>query len=850
MKKPFAYLLAISCSTSLASGLAAQDAGTTSAPPATQQPSANAPSPETTNESTDASPAPIVVPPIVEPPEIIEPAAPGEKVLLQFRDQDWQTALSWLAAKLALNLDWKELPTDKLSLSSTQELSLDAVEDLFNMQLLARGFVLLKRENVLRLVSLKDLDITLVPRVEPEELSTLPKHSIARVSFPLDWMIADEAANELKPLLSPYGKVSPMSSANRLEVVDAVVNLREFHRLLIDAEKDDSRKERVAEFRLTHRRVEDVAPKVRQLLGLPPDSASNQTPTQLDVEQTRFKAEAMKQLGRDARELIQDNKKVTIYVVVNEKENSLLVNAPPNKIEIVRQAVEAMDKPLADKETAWETISRVKVYDVAGFEPDAVTKLVASLQERGTVGKDTRIQHEAAYNRIIVFASPEDQLTVAQLIESFRSEKRTATVLPLANVDPTYAAKAVQLILKSPDRPSSAPGVPSDGKFQIEPDPQNNRLLLWATPGEVTEVREFLARLGETFSEQRLDSKLHVIDMRGQDTSEITEKLKRIWAEISDSPLLLDLPVDAKTDSQSTPSEKGADTTQSASDESLNAKKGDSRFVAAITASTATDAARAPEKENPPVRLMQNGSGDLVVLSKDPIAAETAKRLIDQLLKDGTEFRAIALKHSQAFAVRRQLETMLQYSTSNVSSKLTSAPQVVIDVDTRTNRLIIQNANEKQWKTIKESIEILDQPNPEDEKLARERVTYRFQHRKASVVAKALEGVYEDLLRFSERSLSNMSYRNSSFNRNIAATTSSPEYQGLLAISVDEQANLMIISAPKYLLEEVLKLVESMDTPTDGNAIAILNAADLPFSSDSSANKASDNLRRLLRGGR
>lgn len=310
MKKPFAYLLAISCSTSFASGLTAQDsAGTTTqaatapAPAATQQPAEATQQPDTAGQSSDAVPAPVVVPPVFEPPEIIEPAAPGEKVLLQFRDQDWQVALSWLAAKLALNLDWKELPTDKLSLSSTQELTLDAVEDLFNMQLLARGFVLLKRENVLRLVSLKDLDITLVPRVEPEELATLPKHSIARVSFPLDWMIAEEAANELKPLLSPYGKVSPMASANRLEVVDAVVNLREFHRLLIDAEKDDSRKERVAEFRLTHRRVEDVAPKVRQLLGLPPDSASNQTPTQLDVEQTRFKAEAMKQLGRDAPNL-------------------------------------------------------------------------------------------------------------------------------------------------------------------------------------------------------------------------------------------------------------------------------------------------------------------------------------------------------------------------------------------------------------------------------------------------------------------------------------------------------------------------------------------------------------------
>jgi type II secretory pathway component GspD/PulD (secretin) len=776
--------------------------------------------------------------------KVSDTRAEGELVLLQFRDQDWQTALGWLAEKLKLNLDWQTLPEDKLSLSSTQEITLEAAEDLFNMQLLARGFVLLKRDGVLRLVALKDIDITLVPRVDPEDLEAMPKHSVARVSFPLEWMIAEEAAKELQPLLSPYGKLSPMASANRLEVVDAVVNLREFHRLLLDAENDDARKERVAEFVLKYRKVDEIAPKVRQLLGLPPDNSASSSQTQLDIEQARFRAEAIKQMGRDARDLVTE-KKPTVFLVVNDKENSLLVNAPPNKIEIVRQAVMAMDKPLAEKDSAWETISRVKVYEVTGFDPDALSKMVASLQDRGTIAKETRMQLEQAYNRIIVFASPADQLTIAQLMDSFRAEKRTATVLPLANVDPAYATKAIQLILKTPERPSSAPGLPSDGKFHVEPDPQHSRLLLWATPNELRDVREFLARLGETFSDQPTESKLHVIEMRGQDPKSVTEKLKKIWPEISDSPLLLE----SKEESSESSKEENASASPKIGLQ--GSTKADIRLVANKRDQATEEKVDEKQSALPPVRLMQNGKGDLVILSRDGVAAETAKRLVQQFLKDDVEIRAIQIEHAQAYAVKRQLEMMLQLSSSSGSSKLTTSPVVSIEVDTRTNRLIIQNANAKQWETIQESIKILDQPNQEDDKLTREKVTYRFQHRKASVVAEALKGIYSDLLSLSDRTMYYLSNRSSSYNKNIAASAAHPEYQGLMSISVDQQANLIIISAPKYLIEEILKLVESMDTPVDGNAVAIIPSYDLPFAGEvGKESKTIDAFKRLFQNKR
>src|SRR5262245_33986952 len=217
-------------------------------------------------------------------------AQPAKTVHLEFRGQQWLPVLQWLATTRNLNLDWQQVPDGTLNLASANEYPVQEAEDLINMQLLARGFTLLERGEVLRLVPLKNVDVTLVPRVEAQELEKLPRHQFVRVTFPLDWMIAEEAANEFKPLVSPYGQLFPMASSNRLEAMDAVVNLRELYRLLKRAEADEGRRERVAVFRLKHRKADEVAAKVRQLIGLPPDATppTAVAQTQLDIEKTKL----------------------------------------------------------------------------------------------------------------------------------------------------------------------------------------------------------------------------------------------------------------------------------------------------------------------------------------------------------------------------------------------------------------------------------------------------------------------------------------------------------------------------------------------------------------------------------
>jgi type II secretory pathway component GspD/PulD (secretin) len=761
-------------------------------------------------------------------------------VRLEFQDQKWLPVLEWIAAQRHLNLDWQQLPDGTLNLASSKQYTVDEAEDLINMQLLARGFTLLRRGEVLRIVPLKNIDVTLVPRVTPEELAKLPLHQFVRVTFPLEWMIADEAATELKPLVSPYGQLFPMASSNRLEAMDAVVNLREVHRLLTRAESDQTRRQRVAEFRLKHRKADEVAVKVRQLLGLPPDAAppSAGTQQQLDIETAKFRAEAVKQLGANAQPLLKD--KPDVHIVVNVEENSILVNGRPDKIEIARQAVEAMDKPEPPRESSWATFSRVKIYPLGGADAATITQLMQAIQGAGNIDKGTRISHDTTNNRLVVYASPQDQVTIAGIVESFHTEGRRAEVLPLAQIDAEYATKAIKLILKNPDRPLASTGAASDGRFQIEPDTRNNRLLLWATPTELGEVREFLRGLGETFGNGSTSTQLHVVPLRGAKGAAVAERLKRVWKEISDAPLVIE-PGQNEPRAPEAPSPPAKAPAPAPASEANQKPEPMSDRIAArpavqlasqqqpVSAPAGTpepkplpEAPAANPQKDTSVRVIPDND-ELIIMSRDPVAAETARRFIEQVVPETADVQIISLKHAQAAQVKMQIDTMLAHTQMTTSSTLNTERPLVIEADTRTNRLMIQHATPRQTRLINQMIPLLDQPEQGGDRLVRKQQIYRAERKRASEIATIVKEVYRDLLSTSDKVFDvRAGYRPYGYNQALAATSRSPEYQGLLSVGVDDAGNILVLSAPSYLIDEVMQVVKLIDSNAEGEKVTVV----------------------------
>ncbi len=175
-----------------------------------------------------------------------------------------------------MSLDWQELPGDYLNLKSRQRYTVRETRDLINLHLLARGYTLLCNGEVLSVANIKKLDPSLVPRVTPEELDHRDPHEFVKVSFPLDWLMADVIIEELNPIKSPNGKLTPLKSTNRLEALDAVINLREIRALLSDVQSADNQQRLVREFVLQYARASEVLEQLQTLLG--PDAKGEGTP--------------------------------------------------------------------------------------------------------------------------------------------------------------------------------------------------------------------------------------------------------------------------------------------------------------------------------------------------------------------------------------------------------------------------------------------------------------------------------------------------------------------------------------------------------------------------------------------
>src|SRR5690606_13482414 len=86
---------------------------------------------------------------------------------------------------------------------------------------------------------------------------------------------------------SQHGVLKPLPASNRIEAMDAVINLRQMWAMLQDEREANSQKQHVKEFPIRYRNAADVETMLRELLGLKArDSGPEQpmTPQQMQMQ--------------------------------------------------------------------------------------------------------------------------------------------------------------------------------------------------------------------------------------------------------------------------------------------------------------------------------------------------------------------------------------------------------------------------------------------------------------------------------------------------------------------------------------------------------------------------------------
>jgi type II secretory pathway component GspD/PulD (secretin) len=242
-----------------------------------------------------------------------------------------------------------------------------------------------------------------------------------------------------------------------------------------------------------------------------------------------------------------------VNLVVNPRNNSILVAAPPDKMAIAVQAVKILDVARDEDEPLMTAVTRTQVYRLASLDPET---LVKALDEMGHLSPTTQFQVDKK-NRLVIVTGPlADQMVIRSLVQKLDGSERKFKVIPLRRLEADYVAGTVEIMMvgekpKEPNRRSFYYGFDPFGgqrekpeevtnRFRVEADVEHNRLLLFANPIELEEVENLLVQLGEIPPDGGNRATARVIELPpGTETDDFLDQVRRKWSVVEPNRLIL-----------------------------------------------------------------------------------------------------------------------------------------------------------------------------------------------------------------------------------------------------------------------------------------------------------------------
>ena len=669
-----------------------------------------------------------------EPPDKREfDVKPDENGMIQFsfRNQSWPDLLQWLARVSGRTLDWQELPSDYLNISTQRPYRLEEARDLFNRQLLARGYTMIETEGMIQVVKAEGINIAMVPRVDPKQLDSQPDHRFVRVVFPLESLVAEEIVEELKPLISGNGKLFALRRTNRLEAMDAVANLREVARILDDEQSAESVAKLAKEFVLEHVRASEVIRDLERFLGIEKKERATSTNPEyamamqqqqmaMEMAEMQMQQQMQQQMGGAAGPKPSSRKrKDEVFLVANNRRNSIIVHAPDDRMAEIESFLKSVDVP-TDAANSMSSDLNMQVYQLQSLDPE---RLVSMLIKTDALGPLTKVEIDKDNRSIIAVGPIYDHLQIMKVIEKLDGDGRQLYVIPLRRRPADQVAGSIKLLLvrKEPEESSSNSrfrfydpwGFNSNQdkskkteQLKVAADLEENQLLVWANQREKEEIDRFLKRLGEVPDEQQRLPWRRIEASNSEETLRYLKELERSWKDLSPNPLILPdesqfrkstppassvQPSDERPTSPAKDDAKPEESSISEPITSSNPAAADlvsrskprlarAAFVNSALPMEATPPASAEDPSvpttdaashsiPPPIEIRLAPDGSLILQSDDQQAVDMLERYMQQNKPPVPPFQIFYLKHNSASWVVMKLQDYFKEEESKGSGR-------------------------------------------------------------------------------------------------------------------------------------------------------------------------------------
>jgi type II secretory pathway component GspD/PulD (secretin) len=470
------------------------------------------------------------------------------RVAFQFRNQGWPELIQWLSELAGQPFDWLELPGDRVNITTPGRYTVKEVTDLVNRHLLGRGYTILALDGGMTVVKCSSINPAIVPRVAPEDLATVPPHSFVRTSLDVGWLSAEKLATELKSMVSENGKLTALTTTNRIEAMDAAITLRQIAELLAREQDAVSRQSLAPEFRLRHIPADEAKRLLEQFLGISKKPAAPMSPEQMQQMQ-QMQQMRMQQGGQPQAP---ESPSTDISVVANTRQNSILIQAPPDRVAVATEFLKRIDVPGDSITSLADVRSRVHVFRLASLDPE---KLIEIVQEMNILEPSTRIRVDTDNRALIVSGSAADRFIIEQIISRLDGSGRQFEVLQLRRLEAADVAESISFLMGKKDdkeEPNRGrynsfmwggmqqPEKKKEDEFRVAANTRFRQVLLWANEAEMTEVRNLLVKLGELPSPDGSRRVVRTIEADASpETYQYLRGLEKQWRQISPNPLII-----------------------------------------------------------------------------------------------------------------------------------------------------------------------------------------------------------------------------------------------------------------------------------------------------------------------
>ncbi len=423
-----------------------------------------------------------------------------------FREQPWLDVLDWFARQADLSLVVNEVPPGSFTYSDTKAYKPTEALDLLNGVLSTRGFALIRRDRMLICAKLTDgIPEGLIPRIQLDQLDQYGQFELVEVLFPLGRRPVEAVAEEIRPLLGPYGKATPLpqtkqllvlTTAGKMRAVDAIISsIPEPQPPKVEPEKPKPPPPTLVVYPAKDVDAQAAVEMLQAMLGdtkMTIDSRTGQINAYATPQQHAVIAKLLEQMATTSDEQLRPNLQVyeiqhdspeillqqlrlvvpSATLTLDPGTNRLLAFAAPPQQEQIQQTLQKLQAGGPD-----DIPDVPVVYSLRQVAPETVLTMVQTLFPRAKVSVD------AGTKRLVVLATLQQQTAIGQFIEQLETQPTGQVQIkdyPLNDL----ATQQVQQVVQS---------MVPEAKLTFEPDA--GRLLVIATETQQTQVQDVLRQL-------------------------------------------------------------------------------------------------------------------------------------------------------------------------------------------------------------------------------------------------------------------------------------------------------------------------------------------------------------------